>query len=127
MGKLGNQVGTAARLNDGIEDRQAWAEGYEGFVDDISALACNKIDWLNFTKKKQVMEIGLNFIIGAGAILYGLYTLVTRQVTPQKMTKLQSLKQSHGEKMGLSIHIIGYTVVPIVAGALMLLAHFRAL
>ncbi len=73
------------------------------------------------------MEIGLNLILGAGSILYGLYTLVTRQIAPQKMTKLQSLKQSLGEKMGLSIHIIGYSVVPIVAGALILLAHFRAL
>lgn len=69
--------------------------------------------------------MGINLILGAGLILYGLYMLIARQIAPEKIKKLQSLKQSHSEKMAMSIHIIGYTVVPIVAGALMILAHFR--
>ena len=72
------------------------------------------------------MDIGLNLILGAGSIVYGLYTLIARQVTPEKFGKLQSMISRYGLKMGFSIHFVGYTVVPIVAGALMLVAHFRA-
>lgn len=71
------------------------------------------------------MEIGFNLILGAGLILYGLYTLVSRQLAPEKIEKLQTLKANYSLKMALSIHIIGYTVVPIISGALLIFAHFR--
>lgn len=71
------------------------------------------------------MDIGINFIIGVLAIVYGLYYLVQRKVAPEKIEKLQSLIERNGEKMGNSIHLFGYTILPIVAGLLLLHAHFR--
>jgi hypothetical protein len=33
--------------------------------------------------------------------------------------------ERNGEKMGHSIHLFGYTIMPIVAGLLLLYAHFN--
>ncbi len=72
------------------------------------------------------MTLGINLILGVGLIIYGLYMLVRRQVAPQDIEKLQALIESHGAKTGRSIHVVGHTVVPLVAGVLLLIAHFRA-
>lgn len=71
------------------------------------------------------MDISINFIIGVLAIVYGLYSFVQRKVAPEKIVKLQSMIERNGEKMGHSIHLFGYTILPIVAGLLLLYAHFR--
>ncbi len=71
------------------------------------------------------MDISINFILGVLAIVYGLYYLVQRKVAPENLQKLQSLIERNGEKMGNSIHLFGYTILPIVAGLLLLHAHFR--
>ncbi|MCP4469974.1 MAG: hypothetical protein GY815_04690 [Gammaproteobacteria bacterium] len=72
------------------------------------------------------MTLGINLILGVGLIIYGMYMLVRRQVAPQDIEKLQALIESHGAKTGRSIHVVGHTVVPLVAGVLLLIAHFRA-
>ena len=71
------------------------------------------------------MNIGFNFIVGVLAIVYGLYYFFQRKTAPEKIEKLQLLIERNGEKMGHSIHMFGYTILPIVAGLLLLLAHFR--
>jgi len=72
------------------------------------------------------MDISINFIIGVLAIVYGLYSFIQRKVAPQNIEKLQSMIERNGEKMANSIHLFGYTILPIVAGLLLLYAHFRA-
>ena len=71
------------------------------------------------------MDIGFNFIIGVLAIVYGLYSFIQRKVAPEKIEKLQTMIERNGEKMAHSIHLFGYTILPIVAGLLLLFAHFR--
>ena len=71
------------------------------------------------------MDISINFIIGVLAIVYGLYSFYQRKVAPENIAKLQSMIERNGEKMGHSIHLFGYTILPIVAGLLLLYAHFR--
>jgi len=71
-------------------------------------------------------NIGINLILGTGLILYGVYMLIARQIAPEKIKKLQYLKQNYSAKMAQSIHIIGYTITPIIAGALMVIADFRS-
>ncbi|MDH3633347.1 MAG: hypothetical protein OES20_01450 [Gammaproteobacteria bacterium] len=73
----------------------------------------------------RVMDIGFNFILGVLAIVYGLYCFIQRKVAPEKIEKLQLLIERNGEKMGHSIHMFGYTILPIIAGLLLLFAHFR--
>jgi len=71
------------------------------------------------------MDIGFNFIVGVLAIVYGLYSYIQRKTAPEKIEKLQLLIERNGEKMAHSIHLFGYTILPIVAGLLLLYAHFR--
>ena len=71
------------------------------------------------------MDISLNFILGSLAIFYGLYSYVQRKTAPEKIEKLQTMIERNGEKMGNSIHMFGYTILPVVAGILILIAHFR--
>ncbi len=71
------------------------------------------------------MDIGFNFIIGVLAIVYGLYSFIQRKVAPEKIEKLQTMIERNGEKMAHSIHLFGYTILPIVAGLLLLYAHYR--
>lgn len=71
------------------------------------------------------MEITLNFILGVLAIGYGLYSYLQLKTAPEKIDKLQSMIERNGEKMANSIYLFGYTILPIVAGILMLIAYFR--
>ena len=71
------------------------------------------------------MDIGINFIIGVLAIVYGLYSFIQRKVAPEKIEKLQTMIERNGEKMAHSIHLFGYSILPIVSGLLLLYAHFR--
>jgi len=71
------------------------------------------------------MDIGINFTIGVLAIVYGIYSYIQRKVAPEKIEKLQSMIERNGEKMAHSIHLFGYTILPIIAGLLLLFAHFR--
>jgi hypothetical protein len=70
-------------------------------------------------------NISINSIIGLLAIVYGLYCFIQRKTAPEKIEKLQTMIERNGEKMGNSIHLFGYTIMPIVAGLLLLFAEFR--
>ena len=72
------------------------------------------------------MGISLNLVLGVLAIIYGIYSYVQRKTAPENIEKLQIMIERNGEKMGHSIHLFGYTILPIIAGLLLLLAHFRA-
>ena len=49
-------------------------------------------------------------------MLYGVFTGYARFKTPEKFRKLEAMKAFWGEKPGLVIHLVAYTVVPIVVG-----------
>ena len=72
------------------------------------------------------MDIGINIILGIGLILYGAYNLIMHQFSPEKLTKLESMKQELGTKKAVYIYVFGYILTPLIAGALMLMRHFRS-
>ena len=74
----------------------------------------------------SIMGIDINLILGVLAIAYGLYSFVKRKTAPEDIEKLQTMIERNGEKMGHSIHLVGYTILPVVAGILLLSAHFRS-
>ena len=74
----------------------------------------------------SMTNISFNLVVGVLAIIYGLYSFYQRKTAPQDIAKLQTMIERNGEKMANSIHLFGYTLLPIVAGLLMLHAHFRA-
>jgi hypothetical protein len=71
------------------------------------------------------MDISLNLVLGVLAIIYALYSFYQRKTAPEDIVKLQTMIERNGEKMANSIHLFGYTILPIVAGLLLLHAHFR--
>jgi hypothetical protein len=73
----------------------------------------------------RMTNISLNLILGVLAIVYALYSFYQRKTAPEDIPKLQTMIERNGEKMANSIHLFGYTILPIVAGLLLLNAHFR--
>lgn len=63
----------------------------------------------------------LSVAIGGSLVCYGVYTSSARTKTPEKFAKLEPLKKVLGKKAGTAAHIIGYTVVPIIAGILFII------
>jgi hypothetical protein len=74
----------------------------------------------------RMTYFSLNFILGVLAIAYGLYSFYQRKTAPEDIAKLQTMIERNGEKMANSIHLFGYTILPILAGLMMLHAHFRS-
>ena len=64
-----------------------------------------------------------NLIFGILFLVLGLITLYLRIFKNSKgMKKLDKMKSFYGEKAGTIIHIISYTVVPIVVGIICIVA-----
>ena len=61
-------------------------------------------------------------ILGTVLLIYGLGTLMLRFIKPEAFwRKLGPMKEKFGDKAGTAIHWVAYTIVPLVAGAVMLL------
>lgn len=66
----------------------------------------------------------IELIIGILALLYGLYTIYLRvRKDSQVWGKLDHMKKIYGEKFGSVIHIVSYTVVPILVGIMGIAAY----
>jgi len=62
----------------------------------------------------------MNTVIGVLAVVFGLYTLIARQIAPHQFGKLGSMREKFGETGGLVIHFIGYTALPLIVGGVLL-------
>ena len=64
-------------------------------------------------------------IIGILALLFGLFTIYLRLFKDDSgLGKLDSMKKVYGDKAGTIIHVISYTVLPIVIGILGIVGYF---
>ncbi len=64
--------------------------------------------------------MGVNTVIGIFAIVFGVYTLSIRATNPSKFGKLQAMKERFGDSAGNAIHIVAYSVLPILFGIVIL-------
>lgn len=64
-------------------------------------------------------------LIGAVALAYGLYTVYLRQAKPEKLGKLDAMREAWGEQGGYALHLVSYSIVPAVFGASTILAGLR--
>ena len=74
------------------------------------------------------MESRLNEVslfLGLLAIAYGVIMFIIRQFFPQKLTKLDKMKQFYGEKKGYWIHLISYTILPGIIGLFWIFKGFK--
>lgn len=67
----------------------------------------------------------ITFGVGVLSGLYGIYTIYMRFHSPDKFGKLEAMQQSYGQGVGTLIHIVSYTVMPLIFGALMIAAGLR--
>lgn len=65
-----------------------------------------------------------SLILGIAIFIYGVYTFIMRQKAPEKLKKLEAMKKFYGEKKGLMIHWFFYTILPIVAGIIIVTYAF---
>lgn len=59
-------------------------------------------------------------LLGAAAIIFGVYTLYVRSTDPAKLGKLRAMKKQFGDSTGNVIHFVAYSLVPIAAGIVFL-------
>ena len=65
----------------------------------------------------------VDIIIGILAIAYGIFTLIQRKRKPESFAKLESMKKFYGEKTGYLVHVIFYSIIPMVLGGVMIVKH----
>jgi hypothetical protein len=70
--------------------------------------------------KMNIMAI----VFGVLCIVYGIFTAIMREKSPERFGKLEAMKKKFGDKRGKVIHIVSYTVVPIVAGIVFVVCGF---
>ena len=64
----------------------------------------------------------VNLTLGVFALGFGLLTLVLRFTNPGMFGKLAAMKQQWGDTAGTAIHVIAYSLVPILVGAALIAA-----
>ncbi len=64
-------------------------------------------------------------IIGVAAILFGIYTLYLRIKSPEKLGKLNAMKDKFGNGIGTAIHLIAYSLIPLAVGAIFIFAGLK--
>ena len=60
-------------------------------------------------------------VIGIIMIVYSVLVTVLRFFFPDKLSKYKIFKQKYGEKTGVVIHVIAYTLLPLILGLFFLL------
>jgi hypothetical protein len=64
-------------------------------------------------------------LVGVAAVSYGLYTAWARRAKPEQFNKLEPMKNFWGERAGQLVHVVGYTVLPIIIGILLIVTGLQ--
>jgi hypothetical protein len=79
--------------------------------------------WVWRNQERSAMDINFNLIIGIVGVAFGCMTLLARLFGWERMlSKRGPMKERFGERTGDIIHLVSYTILPIVAGLLFLRA-----
>lgn len=62
----------------------------------------------------------VTILIGVAALGFGIYSAYIRATNPGKFGKLEAMKKQWGESAGKIIHVVAYTIVPIIFGIVMI-------
>ncbi len=58
--------------------------------------------------------------IGGAALVFGVYSIYLRLTNPNKLGKLAPMKEKFGEKPGNLIHLVAYSIVPLIFGIIII-------
>jgi hypothetical protein len=64
-------------------------------------------------------------IIGVVALLIGISTTYLRTTKSDKLVKLKAIQEKFGEQRGALIHLVFYSIIPIIFGIIMVLTGMR--
>ncbi len=69
----------------------------------------------------QLLETLINVWIGAFMLLAGTVTLVMRFVAPESplFRKQEAMRERFGHQGGTAAHVVAYTVMPLIGGAIL--------
>lgn len=66
-------------------------------------------------------------VIGIAGLLFGIYTAYIRNAKPEKFGKLKAMQERYGAKHGTIVHIVFYSIVPIIFGGILIFAGFMGI
>jgi hypothetical protein len=64
--------------------------------------------------------MNLNLLLGIAALGYGLYTGYVRATSPEKFGKLAAMKKQWGDRAGMIVHVVAYTIIPLIVGIVLI-------
>jgi hypothetical protein len=67
----------------------------------------------------------VTILIGAAALGFGVYTAYVRARNPAKFGKLEAMKKQWGDGAGKTVHVVAYTVLPIIFGIVMIITGLQ--
>jgi hypothetical protein len=74
--------------------------------------------------KENDMNPG-TILIGVAALGFGIYTAYARATNPAKFGKLEAMKKQWGQGAGKTVHLVAYTVIPIIFGIVIIVAGIQ--
>ncbi len=64
----------------------------------------------------------VTIIIGFAFAAYGIFSGIMRVKNPGYFKKLEPMKRAYGEKAGNIVHFIGYVLIPVLFGLVLILS-----
>ncbi len=61
-----------------------------------------------------------DLLFGGLLVAFGVYSIFARFFAPHHLGKLEPMRKMWGKTGGLIMHVVAYTLLPLVAGGLML-------
>jgi hypothetical protein len=72
--------------------------------------------------RREKTDMSFEFFLGVFLLVLGIVSLIGRIFTIERLFwKLDKMKAFWGDKRGTIIHFVGYTIVPIVVGTILIL------
>ncbi len=65
--------------------------------------------------------MSFHVVLGAFMIAYGVVNLCLRTFAQRPSLKLELMQRKWGERRGLLLHVVSYTVFPVVLGAILVI------
>lgn len=69
----------------------------------------------------------VTILVGTGSVCFGLYTSYLRKQDPSKFGKLAAMKERFGESAGNAIHVVAYSIIPIIVGIVFIITGLQGI
>jgi hypothetical protein len=80
--------------------------------------------WKNDKNRMGARMNIMAIVLGVLCVGYGIFTAIMREKLPERFGKLEAMKKKFGDKRGNAIHIVAYSVVPLLAGIVFAVCGF---